>query len=327
MDLSKIIDFYKNNKETIDKVGKTAATLGAGAIERNRAINQATAGIDYEREMAKKQGRQSRKAYSKILEDIRNRPDLTQADADSIQGQKELAEGLLASGDARAQEQRSDIVSQLQGGDPRAAAGLLNTLDKLDSADLDTRLRAAQMKAGADAQTAALTRAGADRKQALDQLLFDRAAMGADESRRALIDLKTREEGAKPAGTASGMQAGTALATLLKDFNFGNPGAKTNQDTDDEVPTEEYGGRIKAEAGMRYMADQGFKTKGEFSHKRNKKAVIDEEDGKKEAELTGGEIVFNPDQTSEMEALIAKGNSEELMEYMKDLLSKPQFQD
>lgn len=307
MDLSKIIDFYKNNKETIDKVGKTAATLGAGAMERKRAINQATAGIDYEREMAKKQGRQSRKAYSKMLEELRNRPDITQADADSIQGQKELAEGLLASGDARAQEQRSDIVSQLQGGDPRAAAGLLNTLDKLDGADLDTRLRAAQMKSGADAQTAALTRAGADRKQALDQLLFDRAAMGADESRRSLIDLNTREEGAKPAGTAAGMQTATALATLLKDYEPGNPS--------------------EGKDGMRYMADEGFKTKGEFSHKTNKKAVIDEEDGEKEAELTGGELVFNPDQSGEMEKLIQSGDEKGLLKFMKELMSKPQFQD
>lgn len=307
MDLSKIIDFYKNNKETIDKVGKTAATLGAGAIERNRAINQSTAGIDYEREMAQRQGRQSRKAYSKMLKELRNRPDITQADADSIQGQKELAEGLLASGDARAQEQRSDIVSQLQGGDPRAAAGLLNTLDKLDGADLDTRLRAAQMKSGADAQTAALTRAGADRKQALDQLLFDRAAMGADESRRSLIDLNTREEGAKPAGTAAGMQTATALATLLKDYEPGNPS--------------------EGKDGMRYMADEGFKTKGEFSHKTNKKAVIDEEDGEKEAELTGGELVFNPDQSGEMEKLIQSGDEKGLLKFMKELMSKPQFQD
>lgn len=302
------------NKDLLKKVGKTAATLGAGAIERNRAINQSTAGIDYEREMAKKQGRQSRKAYSKILEDIRNRPDLTQADADSIQGQKELAEGLLASGDARAQEQRSDIVSQLQGGDPRAAAGLLNTLDKLDGADLDTRLRAAQMKSGADAQTAALTRAGADRKQALDQLLFDRAAMGADESRRSLIDLNTREEGAKPAGTAAGMQTATALATLLKDYEPGNPSDEREQ-----------GGRIYGGGG--YMADEGFKTKGEFSHKTNKKAVIDEEDGEKEAELTGGELVFNPDQSGEMEKLIQSGDEKGLLKFMKELMSKPQFQD
>jgi hypothetical protein len=163
------------------------------------------------------------------------------------------------------------------------------------------------MKSGADAQTAALTRAGADRKQALDQLLFDRAAMGADESRRSLIDLNTREEGAKPAGTAAGMQTATALATLLKDYEPGNPS--------------------EGKDGMRYMADEGFKTKGEFSHKTNKKAVIDEEDGEKEAELTGGELVFNPDQSGEMEKLIQSGDEKGLLKFMKELMSKPQFQD
>ena len=66
------------------------------------------------------------------------------------------------------------------------------------------------------------------------------------------------------------------LWDVLKDYDPGNPQR----------------GRIKAEAGMRYMADQGFKTEGEFNHDTNKKAVIDEENGEKEAELTGGELVF-----------------------------------
>ena len=38
------------------------------------------------------------------------------------------------------------------------------------------------------------------------------------------------------------------------------------------------------------------KTNGEFDHDTNKKALIDEETGEKEAELTGGEYVLNPEQ-------------------------------
>ena len=48
------------------------------------------------------------------------------------------------------------------------------------------------------------------------------------------------------------------------------------------------------------------KTGGEFNHGTNKKALIDEESGEKEAELTGDEtmFVFNPKQTSTFEKLV-----------------------
>ena len=79
--------------------------------------------------------------------------------------------------------------------------------------------------------------------------------------------------------------------------------------------------------GMKYMGEQGFKTEGEFNHDTNKKAVIDEEDGTKEAELTGGELVFNPKQANTMEKLIKENNPKGLLRFLKNLLSKPQFKD
>ena len=72
-------------------------------------------------------------------------------------------------------------------------------------------------------------------------------------------------------------------------------------------------------------------TEGEFSHKTNKKALIDEETGVKEAELTGDEamvrdgenvLVFNPNQQSTIEALVNKGDAKGLMKKMKALLKK-----
>lgn len=70
-------------------------------------------------------------------------------------------------------------------------------------------------------------------------------------------------------------------------------------------------------------------TEGEFSHKTNKKALIDEETGVKEAELTGDEamvrdgenvLVFNPNQQNTIEALVNKGDEKGLMKKMKALL-------
>lgn len=307
--------FVKDGKVT--DFGKNAASLGAGLFERGRAKRGLEAGIEDRRKAALEQQREGKKAYEKMLEKLRSRPAVTQATEDYIQGQKEAAEALMGAGDKRLQEQRSDIVSALQSGDPRSSAGILNTLDQLNLGDDERRAKVLGMKTSAEGQRAALTEKEKDFQSAIDQFLMDRGAMAADEGRRELLDLTEREQAAGPAASASGMQTATALATLLKDFKPGNPG-------DDD---KKYGGRIKAEAGMRYMADEGFKTKGEFDHDTNKKAVIDEEDGKKEAELTGGELVFNPDQSEMMEKLIKKGDQKGLLEFMKDLMSKPQFQD
>jgi hypothetical protein len=53
----------------------------------------------------------------------------------------------------------------------------------------------------------------------------------------------------------------------------------------------------KEEGGM--LNDQIYVTGGEFNHDTNKKALIDEETGEKEAELTGDEAVLNPKQTED----------------------------
>ena len=318
--------FFQDGKATdlTKKLGRTAATVGAGALERNRAKNALEAGIADRRAAAEEQQTEGKKAYEKMLSSLRSRPAVTQATEEAIQGQKEAAEALLASGDRRAQEQRGDIVSALQSGDPRAAAGMLGTLDQIGASDDARRAQSLGMKAGAEQQRAALTEKEKDFQSALDQMIMERGAAGADEGRRTLLDLAEREQAAGPAATASGMQTATALATLLKDFKPGNPGGDGDEPGGDG---KRDGGRIKAEAGMRYMADQGFKTKGEFDHDTNKKAVIDEENGEKEAELTGGELVFNPDQSEAMEELIEKGDEKGLLKFMKELMSKPQFKD
>ena len=74
-------------------------------------------------------------------------------------------------------------------------------------------------------------------------------------------------------------------------------------------------------------AARRFKTGGEFSHKTNKKAVVDEESGVKEAEFTGNEevIVFNPEQKGTIDKFIADGDEKGLMSFLKKLFKEPQF--
>lgn len=317
MDFAKIASFLRDNKETIGKLGKVAATVGGGLAERRRAKKALEAGVGAREAAAEEQKEQGQKSFETMLQKLRDRPAVTQASEDAIQAQKEAAESLLAAGDRRTQEQRGDIVSALQSGDPRSAAGMLGTLEKLGATEDQARAAALAQKAGAEGKRAALTEKEKDYQSALDQILMERGATAADEGRRELLDLRERREGVAPAATASGIQTATSLASLLKDFDFGNPG-----DTESGAK----GLRVKYEEGG-YMADEGFKTKGEFNHDTNKKAVIDEENGEKEAELTGGELVFNPDQSETMEELIEKGDAKGLLKFMKELMSKPQFQD
>jgi hypothetical protein len=293
------------------KLGRTALTVGAGALERGRSKRQREAGLAAKEEAYGEQFRAGKKAYEKQLEKLRSTADTTQRTEDAIQAEKEAAEALLAGAEKRGQEGRADIASAAASGDPRSAAGLLNVLERAGAGDDAARLQALQMKAGAEKTGAALAEQNKAFKTALEKELMDRAGASTDEARKTLLDLQTAKEAAGPAATADAMQTATALGTLLKDFDLGNPG--TEEDT--------------AARGMRYMGEKGFKTKGEFSHKTNKKAVIDEENGEKEAELTGGELVFNPDQTGKMEGFIKKGDEKGLLKFMKDLLSKPQFQD
>tara|TARA_R100000654_G_scaffold28251_1_gene52781 strand:- start:10990 stop:12108 length:1119 start_codon:yes stop_codon:yes gene_type:complete len=80
------------------------------------------------------------------------------------------------------------------------------------------------------------------------------------------------------------------------------------------------------------------KLEGEFDHSTNKKAIIDEETGVKEAEATGGEYILNPEQGEEIsmaykgiEQIVDSGEEptmDQLMalyEAVRSVFSQPQF--
>jgi len=86
-------------------------------------------------------------------------------------------------------------------------------------------------------------------------------------------------------------------------LDFGQPAEGTFSSDDTVLPEEEPGfdpyDVIYGRHGM-LIGKEGGITEGEFSHKTNKKAVIDQESGIKEAELTGGEGIVNPDQFKDL---------------------------
>ena len=136
-------------------------------------------------------------------------------------------------------------------------------------------------------------------------------------------------------GTPTQNLQGTSILDIVQGtpFEYGTSGSNARSSSDvidgqgnligieemdlleeDDFPINQKGGKVG-------------KTGGEFNHSTNKKALIDEESGEKEAELTGDEtmFVFNPKQTSTFEKLVKGNDSEGLMKFMKKLLKKPQF--
>jgi len=132
-------------------------------------------------------------------------------------------------------------------------------------------------------------------------------------------NLGTRSLGAQP-----GMQGilGTSPINFPNVINpslqFGAP-AKDNYESPagnivlDEVSVKP---RIQSQGG------KAVKTPGTFSHKANPIDVM--KDGKKIAEMTGGEYIFNPKQSQKLRNLSGQGEST-LHKFVRELLSKSQF--
>jgi hypothetical protein len=132
--------------------------------------------------------------------------------------------------------------------------------------------------------------------------------------------------------TPFGMQYGTNQSPFSGNFSFGLPQVTAptipvNPPIPTFGPTDpSFGLGYRREDGG-YIGEEGGVTEGEFNHDTNKKAIIDEENGQKEGELTGGEMVLNPEQTDGITTLVEKGDAEGLLMFLRDLLSQPQFQE
>ena len=144
--------------------------------------------------------------------------------------------------------------------------------------------------------------------------------------------------------TGNAGNAGNAKTTVTGDYSgYSNPlmsGVTTHLSADDtdgflnmgtsvtSPPTQtsytwNTGGRIPS-YGLGGAAPQMLP--GEFDHESNPIHMVDE-NGEKVGEATGGELIFNPDQTNDIQEIISMGDDEALMAYMTKLLSKPQFQE
>ena len=295
------------------------ASLLAGLAQKKASKDAYTAGQDVLETEGAEQSAEGQKLYEAMLKELRSgKYDVSQAQRDLATDTKEAAEQFIVDTRRRGQERRGDIVSAIQSGDARQV-GLAETSSRNIEDDLKgAELTALQTKVGADKAIADLEQAGLDRQAALSEMEMLRGAQGAEAGRQMELQAMLTQAQASPQATQEGIN--TALTAFGALFNpeYGEDDDGSNT-TEDDTDTNEKGGKLD-------FARKGMKTNGEFSHETNPKAIIDEDTGIKEGEVTGGELVFNPEQSDNMEDLINKGDAKGLLKYLKDLLSEPQFQ-
>ncbi len=320
---------------------------GLGAIEGLATIGAAIGDI----RRAKKDIARGKREKSEAIRDqraFRRRASRGDFDAQVAQAQRDLAAAGLRRTD---QSQFAANLATSQGAlasDPRALLGGVGSLlgqsnqasFMAQQADINRELAAKSNLAGLE-------------QTALDQNIGFRRQLGLqdfEDARQAQIQAQQNIEAARQArreGFGNILKGGvqTAMSLAAPGSAFAMPGM-------------EKGGRVKYEEGgqmggkedvlkmiMMQRGMQGMqggapvqKLEGEFNHDTNKKAIIDEETGIKEAEATGGEYILNPEQgesIDEAQEMIAekiergkKPTKQELMmlyKAVREVFSQPQF--
>ena len=155
---------------------------------------------------------------------------------------------------------------------------------------------------------------------------MQRGGLGAEAGRQMMLDAMLNQAQAGPMGTQAGINTGIATLGALSDYSDIANQNPSGSIVEDEIDPNDFLDTLTYKPPEPPEGEHGMKTNGEFSHDKNPKAIIDEDTGVKEGEVTGGELIFNPKQSNTMEELIEKGDADALLSYLKDLLSQPQFQ-
>jgi hypothetical protein len=113
-------------------------------------------------------------------------------------------------------------------------------------------------------------------------------------------------------------QADIAGAQASRDAGIQNVAGGLGQIASAGVYGSEMFGKKKPETKM----EKGgvMKTPGEFSHKKNPIDIM--KDGKKIAEATGGEYIFNPKQMSNIKKFVSSNDKNSLHSYVRSLIKK-----
>jgi hypothetical protein len=224
---------------------------------------------------------------------------LAKGQTDAANLARQYGETIARSAQDRAQSLATSNIMAARGGDPRMAAALNPTMAASDQAIQDAQMKGFGMSITADQNLA-------DVEQSLltenDQ--FQRALEAEEMARGGAAAEAGRQQ--KYTGISQAFQSpitGAAVEQQMPGSTFG------------------FGQGFNVPSG-----EDGMKTPGPFDHDSNPIHMVDD-NGRKVGEATGGELIFNPDQTETIESLIEGGKAHMLMRFLKDLLNEPQFQE
>lgn len=320
-----MIDFVYNIILGFDYPGLTKALdpvtiallVGQGVqqVGKIREANQA-------KRTAERQEQKGKSLYDKMISEFESGDydlSLSQDVRDSAEQQRILAEQFSDAASQRATASMQSALAASRYGDPRSAAMIPQQLDRLEAGAQKAELAGLEQKVKADTALAKAQQ-GIDEKnmammQSLGSMQLKRGAADMDAGALAKAQAQQAKTQAQSAAIAAAAQA--PFAFMMQEQGY---------------ETDEDGGQHK----FANKPGEVHMTGGEFSHKTNKKALVDEETGIKEAELTGDEamvsdadnvLVFNPNQQISIEGLVNKGDAKGLMKKMKSLLKKFNKQD
>jgi len=319
---------YPGLTKALDPV-TIALLVGQGVqqVGKIREANQAE-------KRAARQQQKGKDLYDKMLSDFQSGEydlSVSQDVRDSAEQQRMLAEQFSDAATQSGQAQLQSSLAAARYGDPRAAALIPKQAQQIEQGVQQAQLQGLQQKVKADAALAGMEQDIATKNQRMLQELgsmqLKRGAADMDAGTLAEAQAQQARTQAQAALAASAAQAPFAFMMEEED-----PNTKDLLSGLDGFKVNEQGGNLK----FANKPGEVHMTGGEFSHKTNKKALVDEETGVKEAELTGDEamvtdgenvLVFNPNQQSTIEGLVNKGDSKGLMKKMKALLKKFNKQD
>lgn len=250
----------------------------------------------------RKQMKQGQELYNQQLKDIRSGKynlGLSGAQTQAANLARQYGEQMARQTGERAAGSQQALLMAARGGDPRMAAGLGSQVAASDQAIRDAQGAALATSIGAQQNIADLQQ-----------------------------DLLTQNQQLRQGIEMQEMQRGGAAAEAGRQQMFGGISqAIQSPITGAAIEQQMPGATFGFGQGFNFPeAEDGMKTPGPFSHERNPIHMIDK-NGDKVGEATGGELIFNPEQTEAIESLLEGGQAYRLMQYMRDLLNQPQFQE
>ena len=235
----------------------------------------------------------------------------------SLSTPSEYYEAVKQAYDQRLMQQRLEDINRSLATTTQAASqfgarglgALMQASQQAQQAQRDVTLTQQQLQTQALGQLASARERETQLREARStrdiELGYDAKALG--EARVAQAEQQRVQNIANLATGIAGIGGGIAGMFIGSGGNESSGGGGGNNN--------ENGGKIVAKRGVKVT-----KTPGEFSHKRNPLHVTNN-DGEKVAELTGGEYVFNPEQSKKMLALAQDGDSP-LHKFVRRLLER-----